>query len=408
MRKLISTLGVCLFAVSISLLNAASAAEPKNPMNAPDELAWQLFLQVNASVQPGTGGNALFETWASDHDTFQLQPQPWPVKTAPLALKVPALRAAARALSKGHAFQTVQVVPGATDDEPSEETRRNKEAYNYIVANKLFTVSGLKAAFGKTMNFPVDSLEVKANWYPVVSTKDPKKSGIPGYTGALADTAKVYHVSTASDGVQYALVAMHVISKQVPNWTWATFEHKNNPSRCDILGCKDPFGAAAAYVAPNPASGQGYADCKKTPALAALYAKAKIDPAFANYCLKGTQTDFTTATGQAVRLGNSVTENGFVNQSSCMTCHSRAAFDHMGKATTGGGFDRLTRLASIGPVEASWFAASTSGNPPYAPIVVGQSDLTQFATQADFVWSIPFCAVDDTVSPVPRSGCSGK
>ncbi|GJI93615.1 hypothetical protein RugamoR57_03330 [Duganella caerulea] len=68
----------------------------------------------------------------------------------------------------------------------------------------------------------------------------------------------------------------------------------------------------------------------------------------------------------------------------------------------------MSGLASIGPVDASWFAASTSGNPPYAPIAVDQADLTQFATQADFVWSIPFCAVDDTANPVPRSQCSGK
>jgi hypothetical protein len=390
------------------LLTNVSAADSKNPMNVPDELAWQLFLQVNANAKSVGNNSALFETWASDHDTFQLKPPPWPINTTPLALKAPALPSAIRSLPKGHPLQAALVVPGAQDNEPSEETRRNKEAYNFIVSNSLFTISGLRAAFGTTINFPPESLEIKANWYPVISTMDPSKSGIPGYTGTSADAASVYHVNTASDGKQYALVAMHVISKQVPNWTWATFEHKNNPARCDILGCKDLFGAVTANVPPNQAPNQKYPDCKKSPALAALFAKAKIDLAYANYCLKGTQTDFTTATGQAIRLGNSVTENGFVNQSSCMTCHSRAAFDQSGNSTSSGGFDNFTGLASIGPVNPNWFTASTSGNPPYLPIFVDQTDLSVLATQADFVWSIPFCAVDDTVSPAKPSRCAKK
>lgn len=390
------------------MVNAeVNAADTNSAMNVPDEVSWQLFLEVNAKAQTSGNNNALFETWASDHDTFQLKPKPWPVKAAPLQLKTPALLEAKHASLKNSKIK-VQVVPGASSSTPSEETRRNKPAYDFIIENNLYKRSGLQAAFGTVINFPIDSIEVKANWYPVVSEKDSSKSGIPGYDGPPSEASKIYHVNTASDGKQYALVAMHVISKLVPNWTWATFEHKNNLGRCDIIGCKDLFGAIPTSVTPNQNPGQSYPDCKKSPALQAMFAKANIDPSYQNYCLKGSQTDYTTATGQAVRLGNSVTESGFVNQSSCMTCHSRAAFDSTGKGTTFAGFDPFTQIAPIGTPDPSWFFSSQSGNPPYFPIFVDQTDLQQLATPVDFIWSIPFCAVDDTVTPAKPSHCANK
>src|SRR5262249_57285550 len=93
----------------------------------------------------------------------------------------------------------------------------------------------------------------KQNWLPV--------SDIPAFTLnriTAADVPRAFHVNTGNDGKQYALVAMHVISKLVPNWTWATFEHQLNPARCDILGCDDKFGAAQAVVPPNRQPGRGY------------------------------------------------------------------------------------------------------------------------------------------------------
>lgn len=201
---------------------------------------------------------------------------------------------------------------------------------------------------------------------------------------------------------------MHVISKLVPNWTWATFEHKNNLGRCDIIGCKDGFGAQQAFVPPNAQAGQIYPDCTKTDALKRMISAAKWDPAFANYCLKGSQTDFTDATGLAIRLGNSVTEAGFVNQASCMTCHGRAAFDQTGHATTIGGFDPVSGNAPIGPVDPTWYSAVNG--PPYFPMFENMPNLSQVAQQADFVWSIPFCAIDDTANPPQTTSrfCGGK
>jgi hypothetical protein len=367
---------------------AQSASNPA--MNSADEVAWQFFIQVNARAG---GSNALFETWASDTDTFKPNPQ-FPATAAPLALHEPAVPNAGRlALQRGGRVMPM-IAPGAG---VLEESRRNRESFDFIVQNNLYKLSGLRAAFGKTIAFPAAAMEVKANWMLV--------SKIPAFSGGkvtLADVPKLYHVNTGSDGQQYAFVSMHIISKAVPNWTWATFEHKFNPGRCDTLGCRDSFGAETGLVKPNATANKEYPDCVKTPALKAMIAAANWDPAFANYCLKGSQTDFTDDTGLDTRLGNSVTENGFVEQSSCITCHGRAAWNKTGAATTQAGFDN--NGAPLGPIQPSWYFTFSAK----APIFEGMKGLSQVATSADFVWSIPFCAIDDSKNPVPPSRCSGK
>jgi hypothetical protein len=388
-RSITAAFGCGLFL--LPSLPALAQSTPNPAMNASDQLAWQFFIQVNTSVG---GSNALFETWASDTSTFVVNPQ-FPTTPAPLALHPPAVPSLGRLALQRSGKLLPAIPPG---EGVLEESRRNKDSFDFIVQNNLYKITGLRAAFGKTILFPVGAMEVKANWKLV--------SEIPAFSlgrVTLADVPKMYHVNTGADGQQYALVAMHVISKAVPNWTWATFEQKFNPSRCDILGCRDSFGAQAALVKPNQQPKQGYPDCVKTPALAAMIASANWDPAFANYCLKGSQTDFTDATGLDTRLGNSVTENGFVDQSSCLTCHGRAAWDNTGAATTGGGFD--DNGAPLGPIQPNWYWSFSS----QPPIFQGMSGLTQIATSADFVWSIPFCALDDTQTPPqPNPSCVGK
>jgi hypothetical protein len=370
---------------------AAAQSVPNPAMTAPDQVAWQFFIQVNTRAG---GNNALFETWASDTDTFKPNPQ-FPTAPAPLALREPVVPNLGR-LALQRAGKLLPAIPPGIG--ALEETRRNKESFDFIVKNNLYKVSGLRAAYGKTISFPVGAMEVKANWRLVTS--------IPDFSGGrvtLADVPKLYHVNTGADSKQYAFVSMHIISKAVPNWTWATFEHKFNPGRCDIIGCRDSFGAQTTPVSPNSQPDQGYPDCAKTSALEAMIAAADWDPAFANYCLKGSQTDFTDATGVDIRLGNSVTERGFVDQSSCITCHGRAAWDNKGVETTTAGFD--DNGAPLGPIQPSWYWSFSS----QPPIFQGMSGLAQIATSADFVWSIPFCALDDTQNPPqPNQNCVGK
>ena len=387
-------------AATLTVTGSGFAQTDPNPaMNNPDQQAWTLFLTVNADAKTAGNNNALFETWARDGETFVPNPV-WPTTPTPVATGERALGLVLQRARPGGV--TPFAVPGGN---ATEETRRNKPDFDFIVANNLYKVSGLKAAFAanKPLVFPIDSIEVKANWVEVSALK-----AFNGFTGTPEEAAKIYHVNSAG-GKQYALVSMHVISKLVPNWTWATFEHKDNPGRCDVIGCKDSFGAQPAVTPPlSPVeSHQHYADCVKTPALTALFGKAHLDPAYANYCLKGSQTDFTDATGLAVRVGNSVTEGTFVAQASCMTCHGRAAFDKAGKATSFAGFDPITISlpavpqntgnAQVGPINPNWYWIA--GGPPSYPVLAGEFDIQQIALAADFVWSIPFCAIDDTANP---------
>ena len=248
MRRSIDALLLCsLFALPAV---PAAAQSPSNPaMTAPDQVAWQLFIQANTRAG---GSNSTFETWASDTDLFQPNPQ-FPAAATPPALRPPILPQVAQEGVQQSGGLLPALPPGAGQGQ-MEEARHNKPTFDFIVQNNLYKRSGLKAAFGKTLSFPVDSVEVKGNWVPV--------SGIPQFTHnkvTVAQVPQLYHVNSA-DGVQYALVSMHVISKQVPNWTWATFEHRFNPSRCDIIGCRDNFGAQTAFV---PSNQIGRASCRE-------------------------------------------------------------------------------------------------------------------------------------------------
>lgn len=349
---------------------AAWAADPPNlPVNAPDQFSWTLFAQVVAPAATPGNNNALFETWANDADTFKVPPQ-FPSAPTRLVLHPPVL---ASVMPRRLGLQPHVLAGG------SEEVRRNKAAFQFIVDNDLYTVDGLVKAFAnaRPIVFPPDAVEVKANWIPV------EGSGI--------DSSK-YHVNTASDGKQYTLVAMHLISKQIPNWTWATFEHEDNAGRCDYIGCHDTFGATVADVPPNKgAPGGKYPPCVKTAAVKAVFDAGKIDAVWRNYCLKGSQVDFTDSTGVPTHLGNSVTEAGFVNTSSCMSCHGRGAVNSKGAATSQAGF-LIPPTPALCPTGSpcspngvplpGWFWSSP-----------GTPTQKQIALQVDFVWAIPFCAV---------------
>lgn len=367
-----------------------------NPaLNQPDKLAWGLFLEVN---QPVPSGESTFETWASDTDTFKPNPV-WPAGPMKLKLHPPIVPTIGRAMKlKGAKFH-LELAPGAGSGQ-LEETRRNKPAFDFIVGKKLFSKSGLAAAYGQRIDFPMDSLEIKANWLPVAQ--------IPAFTlnrVAAGDVAKYFHVSSDGAGNQYALLSMHVISKQVPNWTWATFESRFNPARCDIIGCADAFGSTIPKVAPNAKPSAGYPACPPSPALLQMFADAKADPVFANYCLKGSQTDFTDNTGLAIRLGNSITEEGFVQYSSCITCHSTAGWDKTGAMVHSAGFFGPGGNPYVGAMQPGWFW-TYKGTPP---VNQGQPGNVRIATEADFVWSVPLCAYDDTNPSAPgKSRCAGK
>ncbi|MCP3144996.1 hypothetical protein [Pyxidicoccus xibeiensis] len=307
-----------------------------------DEFIWRLLAQFAAPVNASQPSPVVFETWASDADVFSLTPH-WPDANAPKKFQ----RSVLEKTSTGSAgpIDVPCATPGnaavggfPTHGTPTpciaEEVKRNRPQFDYIVNNNLNTQAGLKAAYAKNFNvaMPTESISVKGDWVPVQTLLQ----WLPAL-GSIANIQKLYYTNT-SNGVEYALVSLHVSSRQNTNWVWGTFEHQMNPGRCDDIGCYDTFGAKSPAVAPNRmAVNTQYGACDKTAQLAAVMADAKLSQVWNNYCLKSTMVDYTAADGTPYALGNSVIErivgNGTVAASSCIACHVYASFGADGKTS---------------------------------------------------------------------------
>jgi len=214
----------------------------------------------------------------------------------------------------------------------AEQVARNRPEYDYIVNNNLNTQAGLATAYAKSfkVEMPTESVALKGDWIPLPMLLQ----WIPRL-GDIATIKRLYYTVIVKN-TEYALVAMHVTSRQNPNWVWGTFEHQMNPGRCDAIGCFDSFGAQISAVPPNRTTvNTQYGPCPKTPQLQSLMARAQLSPVWENYCLKSTQVDFTAADGTPYVLGNSVIEgivgNGTIAASSCIACHVYASFGPTGK-----------------------------------------------------------------------------
>jgi hypothetical protein len=367
----------CLFAGAKSFGQGATL-----PWGQPsDQLAWELYAQVNApSGIPGSK-NVEFETWASDADIYTTTPPMWPTINAPKVLQASALGAAL-----AHGLKPFVIGPGgctsplnpAAGNFPNgacigEEVRRNWASFQYIVGNNLYSVAGLAVAAqnGFKVNMPADSVEVKGDWVRVTDLLKWQPS-----LGTATDIEEIYHTNFVNEGsvnIEYALVAFHFSSKQISNWVWADFEHERNPGRCDDTGCHDSFGAAVADVSPknsrdangNDINGnQDYGACAKSAAVDLLLKNANMEQVWWHYCLKGTQITFTNPDGSNTLLGNSVIEriNADVPilSSSCMTCHAFASF----------GMDGSRHAVPKGPIG------------PFDPAKLNGM------TQNDFIWGI--------------------
>jgi hypothetical protein len=338
-----------------------------------DEFIWRLFAQFTAPVnnsQPSTVG---FETWASDADTFSYTPH-WPAVNEPKKLQASVLAN----MSGNHSPLDVPCAPPGnaavggfpTSGSPvpciAEEVRRNRVQFDYIVNNNLNTQAGLAGAFARSfkVNMPTAAIAVKGDWVPVQTMVQ----WIP-QLGSVSKIEKLYYTASA-DAVEYALVSLHVSSRQNPNWVWATFEHQLNPGRCDSMGCYDSFGAKAPVVLPNNAAvNSQYGACPKTQALKTIMEKARLARVWENYCLKSSQVDYTDTNGTPNVLGNSVTErivgNGTIAASSCIACHVYASYGSTGATTAGA-------------------AAMLPYNPTGKPIPAVLTGSSQF----DFMWGV--------------------
>ena len=382
----------------------ASVADPDPDIDEPDKAAWQLFIAINQHAswqQPTSGGitnNALWETWADDPLTFPEHPDPadppqWPsaAQTIPFLKRlqiptqfllselqkqrVPPSEIKSRMLEfqRPHPgmtlAQTLKSQASISGLKPlhiqlvelggAEEVHRNKASFDFIISNGLWYKTGLAAAFAakNVITFPVDAIEVKADWIPIQPKQAPQ-----------------FHWNYDANGTLYGLVALHIESKALPNWHWATFEWTGNAGRCDYIGCNDSFGVTPPSVAPATPVNGSYPAGTLTPVLLSLMRAAGLAPEWQNYRLKGSQTLFANTVGQPTLLGNSVTEMGLVPSSSCITCHGQASVDTNGNFNRNLGFTNASDTVSTnGPLTPSMFL-NGSGQLQYFPV--------------DFLWGI--------------------
>jgi hypothetical protein len=402
------------------------------PMNYPDKFAWKLFLEVNQKAKhqgpvssiagSPLSNDAVWETWADDPLTFPTTPDPtkrpqWPAgaqDTKQIKSLTPTQRG--RILMERAAQQQNQALeiqprsaavgkltPGgfaAPDGNGvGEEVHRNKATFDYIVNNDLWYQEGIARFFAeaakavgnnvtfasKTVNFPRGAIEVKANWI-VIEEKDKSR----------------FHWNYNSQGQLLGLVAMHISSKDLPNWFWSTFEHIDNPGRGDFIGIHDSFGADPAHTASKTDKANSiYPAEALTQELLAMFNikgyTGEWADEFKNYRLKGTQVDFTDSAGRPLLLGNSVTESGFVPTASCVTCHARATVN----STGANGFPRVGGIFGFGQQAILPLLSKDSlqptltynGRPDPSWYYLESSAGTSLRNlQTDFVWAIPFLA----------------
>jgi len=303
------------------------------------QTAWQIFVAANC---PSNAGKVVWENW---EEQLQIYPASGQASKTALAEGAPPPRLHGSPLAQIIARERHKrlralganlsspcppmqgpppnVVPNAS---VCEETRLNPEAQAFVVNNSYQIRPGQTSAAqkGADIEFPSPSVEIKVDWIPASDFNPPFSCSQP---------PPGVHVETI-DGTCYALAGMHISSKLLKNWLWATFEPQSmltNPLRCITFGtCKDPWGSDPAI-----SSGGANGFTKQTPALETLMKQANLSPEFLNYRLDGAQVDFMEADGKtATLLGNSIIEGENVGltggQASCITCHSSSSISKAG------------------------------------------------------------------------------
>ncbi len=353
-------------------------AEPRDEVaarNHSDEYAWRLFVALNWPANPtgrgadsmavlGAPGPVVWESWRSAGNVYRpdgADPGAWDRAQSQRAEDRFEIVSLKDLPNVRHVVGGV-MVPWVDPLESARrltEIRMNRPTYEFIRRHELYNTDGqLRAAAREIgVSFPYGSKEVKAKWRLITEAERSR-----------------YHtlVVTLADGTRrlYGLTALHIASKDLPTWFWATFEQVDNPTQVDgepwQLASHDDFACRAQA-----------ADCERFPPHIGLEGTV-----WQYYRLRGTLTSFLDAAGTARRLANSELESGFQTTASCMTCHARASIAVLpapaGPAPTLALrlpiFDGAERRGFIGAPQAQWFSPAGDAGPHFIPL--------------DFVWSL--------------------
>jgi hypothetical protein len=347
--------------------------EPQDTTSAiysPDEYAWRVFVALNwpATLETrqsdpakklGADGPVTWETWMNARDVFLRDgsdPGPW------FEMASVASTRGAKEFDEHPLQQTIRSSPelvpkfdiGAAVNKRNE-TRLNRQTYEFVLANQLFNLDGQLALFDRgvqSISFPPASKEIKAQWREI---KEQDKSR--------------YHWHQEGEKI-YGLTAMHITTKDVPNWFWATFEHVENPKLPDNEGwrleSRDSF--ACKDSAPT---------CNMSPKGIGLE-----NTKWSYYRLRGVQTDFVDARGNMNRLANSQPEQGFQTSSSCITCHARATIGRESGLPKRLTIFKPDRSGYMGTPSPEWYSSRT------LDVLTNQITSSLLFTQLDFVWAL--------------------
>lgn len=353
----------------------------------PDCYAWRLFIALNwpANVAEkvadqkarfGAEMPVVWETWRSANEdapdtvfkTNGSDPGPWldtqHVAQSPnrfdFADEEPLQRTAfTQSLKK--AGKAITPFNPLTAGSSKNETRLNKETYEFVRAEELYNIEGQIAKFtagAETISFPAMAKEVKAQWRVIEEADKPR-----------------YHWVEAqgTEGRQiYGLTALHITTKDLPNWLWATFEHVDNKITTDG---DDTHPKSLGWLLPSvdrfacPASPH---DCEAIPKGIGLESTH-----WENYRLRGVQIDFFDSTGRPTLLANSQPERDFQATSSCITCHALASINGAGK-----------RIYFFGGQGGAVGLPIGWDEDTGAPLGFRDENGKMQFTQLDFVWSL--------------------
>ena len=366
----------------------------------PDEFAWQLFMKISRQAEAGKAGWAdpakadfrdydpdqpvVWETWALASGGRVLSHYAKPNRSE-VFLDRGAKPTSWNALKRDHpAPKYFEMYPGKGVEfltqngrslgafDPIEdggeggiEVRMNQSLYDYVRDNTLYNVEGLEARVRsrEPIDAPLAAKEVKARWVPITEADKPR-----------------YHWRsvTKSDGTKqvWGLTALHVITRDLPNWFWCDFEH------VDFERNAEQYSVDTTTRGENPSKGD-HGIRKET-------AGTKWE----TMRLRGTQIDFIDTRGQPTILANSQLEHGFQQTSSCMTCHARATVGL-----------RVNR-PDLPKWQVDSLPSELAANPTLRG-AVGAPDPDWFRNdrgellymQTHFVWSIPFRALSTQADP---------
>lgn len=326
-------------------------------MNNPDHYAWQLFVSLNWPANKnkckpnkkasfGEEGRAVWEVWQSRDETFLTaaqEPKSW------------------KKGCKQGGFSTLPT--GDYTVFADENIRLNKATYNYIRDNRLYSLDeqeDLARSGVRDLKFPLGAKTTKAHWVKITEEDKPR-----------------YHweeVERDGETVIYGVSGFHIVSKDTPTWFWATFEHVDNEYRWPaeypdaFLSWLTPSRDAAACSADNLA-------CNEIPTGYGLEGTK-----WANYRLRGTQSDWTDNRGVPTTLANSQLESFMdLASSSCVTCHALAVKGEYGDPKPIGFLKEERnahgrKLGFTGPPNPSLFLDSNGNEVPYLGL--------------DYVWAL--------------------